>query len=104
MTDHGFSQILKQCPNLVHLEVNNCDLTEDGVKNLIKEAPHLKFLDLSSISGLSLKLLEEIKTKKPDLLLRQYRTEKFDPKDNGLRVPRRVVQKEKKKGKKGKKK
>ena len=88
----------------MHLEVNNCDLTEDGVKNLVKEAPHLKFLDLSSISGLSLKLLEEIKTKKPDLLLRQYRTEKFDLKDNGLRVPRRVVQKEKKKGKKGKKK
>lgn len=103
MTDHGFTQTLKQCPNLVHLEVNSCDLTEDGVKNLVKEVPHLKFLDLSSIAGITLKLLEEIKTKKPDLLLRQYRSEKFDAKDNGLRVPRRVIEKEKKKGKKKKK-
>jgi hypothetical protein len=48
-------------------------------------------------------LLEEIKTKKPDLLLRSFRTDKFDPKDNGLRVPRRIVEKEGE-GKKKKKK
>ena len=47
-------------------------------------------------------LIQEIQMKKPDLLLRQFRTDKFDIKDNGLRVPRRVIEKEKKK--KGKKK
>jgi hypothetical protein len=59
-------------------------------------------LDLTSIQGINLALIQEIQTKKPDLLLRQFRTDKFDIKDNGLRVPRRVIEKEKKK--KGKKK
>ena len=103
MTDHGLKMILYQCANLIHLEVPGCDISDEGVKNFVKEVPGLKFLDLTSISGITLKLLDEIKGKKPDLLLRQYRTEKFDPKDNGLRVPRRVIEKEKKK-KKGKKK
>jgi len=58
-------------------------------------------LDLTSIPGLNLPLVEEIKNKKPELLLRQFRTEKMDPKDTGLRVPRRVIEAEKKK-KKGK--
>jgi hypothetical protein len=55
---------------LVHLEINRCDLTEEGVKHFVKEVPHLKFLDLTSIPGITLKLLEEIKLKKPELLLR----------------------------------
>jgi hypothetical protein len=63
----------------------------------------LKFLDLTNVTGLNIALLEEIKTKKPELLLRNFRTDKFDPKDNGLRVPRRVVEKEEG-GKKKKKK
>lgn len=50
-------------------------------------------------------LVEEIQQKKPDLMLRQFRTDKVDAKDTGLRVPRRVAEKEKKKkGKKGGKK
>jgi hypothetical protein len=70
MTDHGLKMILTQCVNLIHLEVPGCDITDEGVKNFVKEVPGLKFLDLTSISGITLKLLDEIKGKKPDLLLR----------------------------------
>jgi hypothetical protein len=62
----------------------------------------LKYLDLSSITGLSVSVLEEIKLKKPELLMRKFRDDKVDPNDNGLRVPRRVVEAEG--GKKKKKK
>lgn len=47
---------------------------------------------------------EEVKLTKPNLVIRCYRFDKFDKKDNGLRVPRRVVEKKKKKKKGGKKK
>lgn len=92
--------ICKTCPNLHHLELNRTDLTDAGIKLLAKEVPQLKFCDLTSVPGITLALLEEIKQKKPDLLLRQFAKEKFDPKDNGLRVARRVIEKEKKKKKK----
>lgn len=68
--DFGFSQMLKACPNLHHLEANRCELTDQGVKALVKEVPSLKFVDLTSIPGISLPLIEEIKAKKPDLLMR----------------------------------
>jgi Ran GTPase-activating protein (RanGAP) involved in mRNA processing and transport len=70
ITDGGLQNVLKACPNLVHLELNRCDLSEFGVRFFVKEVPQLKFLDLSSVSGISLALLEEIKCKKPDLNLR----------------------------------
>ncbi len=51
-------------------------------------------------------MLEELKITKPNLITRKLRFEPLDKKDNGLRVPRRVIEKKKKKkGKaKGKKK
>lgn len=70
ITDGGLQNVIKACPNLVHLELNRCDLTEFGVRFFVKEVPLLKFLDLSSVSGISLALLEEIKSKKPELNLR----------------------------------
>jgi len=103
MTDFGLSSLIKACPNLNHLELNRCDLTDVGLRSLSKELPQLKFLDLSSIPSVNAAILEEIKVKKPELLVRSFRNDKFDPKDNGLRVPRRVIEKAKKKGKKGKK-
>lgn len=58
---------------------------------------------MTGVAALNLGILDEIRVKKPDLLLRQFRSEKVDPNDNGLRVPRRVVEAEgKKKGKKKK--
>ena len=50
--------------------------------------------------------MEQLKLIKPDLLIRKYYYNTVDPKDNGLRVPRRIIDKKKKKKKKkgGKKK
>jgi hypothetical protein len=105
--DSGLSSIFTNCKNIQHLELNRCtELTDLSLKEFVKELPQLRFLDLTSISGINLALVEEIKLRKPDLLLRQFRTvqDKLDLKDSGLRVPRRVIEKEKKKkGKKGKK-
>jgi len=97
--------IYRQCAHLHHLELARCELTELSIKSLAKDLPKLMFLDISGVAGISLTVIEEIQQKKPDLMMRQWRTsaEKFDPNDNGLRVPRRVIEKEKKKGK-GKKK
>lgn len=72
------------------------------MKYFVKELPQLKFLDLTGISGISLALITEIQGKKPELKLRRFRTDKVDAKDTGLRVPRRVIEKEG--GKKKKKK
>ena len=102
LTDGGLHSIIKGCPNLNHLEVSKCEITDQGLKYFIKELPQLKFLDIIGASGISQSLIMEIQAKKPDLKLRKYRSDKVDPKDNGLRVPRRVVEKEG--GKKKKKK
>jgi hypothetical protein len=50
--------------------------------------------------------LEQLRLIKPDLLIRRFLYQVVDVKDNGLRVPRRIVdkKKKKKKGKKGGKK
>ena len=83
--------------------MQKCDLTDAGIKLFAKEVPQLKFLDLTAIPGVTVALLDEIKQKKPNLVLRQYKAnmkEKFDPKDNGLRVPRQIIEEKKKKGKK----
>lgn len=39
MTDFGLGQIIKACPNLQHLELNRCELTDAGVKHFAKELP-----------------------------------------------------------------
>lgn len=62
----------------------------------------LKFLDLSGVPAVSLSFYEELKAKMPKVYLRRYQINEVDKKDNGLRVPRRVI--EKKKAKKGSKK
>jgi hypothetical protein len=63
----------------------------------------LKFIDLSGVTAVNQPFLEEMKTKMPQVYLRKFKINEVDKKDNGLRVPRRVIEKEKKK-KKGKKK
>jgi hypothetical protein len=56
------------------------------------------------VTAVTYPMWEEVKLTKPNLVIRCYRFDKFDKKDNGLRVPRRVVEKKKKKKKGGKKK
>jgi hypothetical protein len=53
-----------------HLELNRNELTDLSLKLFVKELPHLKFLDLTNVTGLSIALIDEIKLRKPDLLLR----------------------------------
>merc|ERR1740117_1992389 len=64
MTDYGLQSVIKACPNLHHLELNRCELTDTAIKWLAKELPALKFVDLTSIPAVTLTLLEEIKQKK----------------------------------------
>jgi hypothetical protein len=49
--------------------LSRCAITESGIKIFNKELPNLKFLDLVGID-VKLPQLEEIKIRKPDLLLR----------------------------------
>ena len=58
---------------------------------------------MTSVTAVNLTLIDEIKAKRPLLLLRQFRSEKVDPEDTGLRVPRRVIEKDDGKKKKKKK-
>jgi len=106
LTDFGVVSLCKLAPNIEHLELCRLEaLTEYSLKFVFKELKELKFLDTNGIKDCNYALLDEFKQQKPSLLVRMYRFDKFDKKDNGLRVPRRVVQKKKKKkGKKGGKK
>ena len=67
----------------------------------------MAYVDINSIPIVNYGFLDELKKTNPDLLIRRniHQDEDFK-KDNGLRVPRRIIQKKKKKkkGKKGKKK
>ena len=103
LSDFGVVTMCKVAPNIEHLEINRLEtLTEYSVKFIFKELTQLKFLDANGVSAITYQMLDELKTTKPNLIMRKFRYDTFDKKDNGLRVPRRVVEKKKKK-KKGKK-
>ena len=105
LTDFGVVTLCKMAPNIEHLELCRLEtLTEYSLKFLFKELPQLSFLDTNGIKDVNYAMLEEFKQTKPNLIMRMYRFDKFDKKDNGLRVPRRVVAKKKKSKKGGKKK
>lgn len=105
MTDFGVVTLCKIAPNIEHLELCRLEtLTEYSLKFVFKELHHLKFLDTNGVKDCNYAMMDEWKQQKPQLLVRMYRFDKFDKKDNGLRVPRRVVEKKKKKKKKGGKK
>ncbi len=103
ITDHPLIKLAQTSKVLEHLEICKCELiTEYSIDNIIKGSPSLKYLDLNGIPAITPQVLDTIKTFKPDLLIRRYLYQNVDPKDNGLRVPRRVAdKKKKKKGKKG---
>jgi hypothetical protein len=105
ITDFGISILVKIAPSVHHLEVPGCEaLTDYGVKQCINKFTKLKYLDLSRVPIVNYKYLDELKNEKPDLLMRRNLISEIEKKDNGLRVPRRVVSKKKKKKKKGGKK
>jgi hypothetical protein len=59
---------------------------------------------LTGISAATFPVIEEAKVLRPKLLLRKMQIESWHKDDCGLRVPLRIVEKEGKKKKKGKKK
>lgn len=107
MSDHGLLKLTQTTKVLEHLEVTKCELlTEYSIDNILKANVTLQFIELSGIPGITPQILDNLKLIRPDVLIRRYQFVNIDPKDNGLRVPRRIVdkKKKKKKGKKGGKK
>ena len=103
ITDHPLIKLTQTSKVLEHLEICKCELvTEYSIDNIIKGSPALKYLDLNGIPAITPQILDTLKAIKGDLLIRRFLYQNVDPKDNGLRVPRRVAdKKKKKKGKKG---
>ena len=90
-----------------HLELTKCELlTEYSLDNVIKSTTSLQYIDLNGVPAVTQQKLDDYRQLRPELMIRRYLYQNVDPKDNGLRVPRRVVdkKKKKKKGKKGGKK
>ena len=106
ITDHPLLKLSQTSRVLQQMELANCALlTEYSIENIIKQTPSLKFLDLNGIPAITQAKLDEFRAFSGDLLIKRYLFQNVDPKDNGLRVPRRVAdKKKKKKGKKGGKK
>jgi len=107
MSDTGIINLFKLAPHIEHLELTKCErVTEFGINSVLDKENNLTFLDLNFIPAFTYMILDELRNKHPNLLMRRFRENDVDKKDNGLRVPRRVIEKKKKKkkGRKGKKK
>ena len=104
ITDGSIPTLTKVMPNLEHLELIKCDGVGDfGVGHIIEKCSKLMFLDISKLPIVNYTFLDELKATHPDLLIRRNIHHEDDfKKDNGLRVPRRIIQKKKAKKKKGK--
>ena len=104
ISDGSIPTLTKVAPNLEHLELIKCDGVGDfGVGHIIEKCPKLIYLDISKLPIVNYTFLDELKATHPELLIRRnvYHEDDFT-KDNGLRVPRRIIQKKKAKKKKGK--
>jgi len=107
LSDATLPTVIKSMPNLEHVELCRCEqIGEFGIKNLLENCPKLIYLDINKVPIVSYAFLDELKTTHPNLLVRRNLHQDLDfKKDNGLRVPRRIItKKKKKKKKKGKKK
>ena len=101
----GMPLIIKAMPNLEHLEVAKCEsVTEHDIKQIVEKCEKMTYIDISSIPVVKYEFLDELKQVNPGLLIRRNVHQDDDfKKDNGLRVPRRIIQKKKSKKKKKKK-
>lgn len=88
---------------LEHLELTGCEqLSEYGLEALFKNFRNIQFFDINHIPVVNAAFFEVLKNTRPDVMVRRYQFNDIDVKDNMLRVPLRIVSKDKKK--KGKKK
>lgn len=107
VTDHSLMKLCQTTRVLEHLELTKCELiTEYSIDAILKGNTSLVFLDLNGIPAITQPTLDNLRLIRPDLMIRRYMFQNIDPKDNDLRVPRRLMgeKKKKKKGKKGGKK
>lgn len=105
ITDHPLSKIVDAAENLSHLEVARCEgLTGNAMKILLLKKPSIKFVDMNGVKELKYDIWDEIKTARPDLVVKRFNEQTADPKDPGLRVPLPLKKDKKKKKKKGGKK
>lgn len=96
ISETGFFNMCKVTPNIEHLEITKVDVSDIALKNIINSLTKLTFIDLSGVTAANYAFLDELKTTRPSLLTKRYNIAEVDKKDNGLRVPRRVVEKKKK--------
>ena len=104
ISETGFFNMCKAAPNIEHLELTKLEASDIALKNMINQLSKLTFIDLSGVAAANYAFLDELKATRPNLLTKRYNIAEVDKKDNGLRVPRRVIEKKKKKKKGGKKK
>ena len=95
-------------PNLEHVEIAKCEgISEFGIQCFLQNCPNMTFLDIARTAIIKYEQLDELRQSYPGLYIRRNKLADEDfKKDNGLRVPRRIIskKKKKKKKKKGKKK
>lgn len=107
ITDSSVGKVCAMAQKLEHLELTGCELlTEYCLESTFKTFRNLNYVDVNHIPALTPALYEILKGHRPDLMVRRFLSTEVDPKDNMLRVPWKVIKKDKKKkkGKKGKKK
>ena len=106
ISDITLMNFAKAAPAIAHLEITKCEkVTDFGLKSILETLEELAFIDINNIPAITYPVLDELKTTHPQLLIKRHQYQDVDfKKDNGLRVPRKLLVdiKKKKKGKKGK--
>ncbi|KNA05739.1 hypothetical protein SOVF_187630 [Spinacia oleracea] len=68
ITDEVLGMLVRMCPGLVHLDLEDCDeLTEEGVKEVIKSCKKLRFLSLSACLNVDINIIAWIVDNSPSL-------------------------------------
>lgn len=81
-------------------------LQEYDLQQIFTVGKNLEFIDINHIPIITAPFFDVLKGMAPEIKIRQYKHNLVDPKDNGLRIPLRLIgaTKKKSKGKKGGKK
>jgi len=95
--------LMRASKDIENLEIAGCELFQEyDIEKILTDGKALEYINFNHIPVVNAALFEQLKEKRPDLLVRQYRHNLVDPKDNMLRVPLRIAGAKKAKKKKGK--